>query len=67
MLGKDRWMLGKGGIRLSVFLRSAKKSFVSLPGVVSFSTALLYCYRTGSITIDLSLFYLNADSADLLT
>ena len=42
--------------RLSVFLRSAKKSFVSLPGVVSFSAALLYCYHTGSITIGLSLY-----------
>ena len=43
-------------ICLSVFLRSAKKSFVSLPGVVSFSTALLYSYRTSSITIGLSLY-----------
>ena len=33
-------------ISLSFFLRSAKKSFVSLPRVVSFYTALLYCYRT---------------------
>ena len=29
---------------------------MSLPGVVSFSTALLYCYRTGSITVGLSLY-----------
>ena len=40
---------------------------MSFPGVVSFSTSLLYCYRTGSLRLVFRSSILNADSADLLT